>query len=275
MPEEMFEGSGGTKLFARSQRPAGKARGVVVTVHGFKAHSGAFEWAAAQLVEHGLAVYALDLRGHGKSEGEPLWVEHFADYVEDLDRFVDLVKAREPGVPLFVLAHSAGGVISSAYALEHQDKLAGFICESFAQEVPVPAAVLAVVRGVARLAPHLGVFDLKAEDFSRDPVFVEHMRADPLISPQKYPAHTVAELNRAELRLDQEFPQIQLPVLILHGTSDRATSPHGSERFYETAGSTDKTLRLYEGHYHDLLNDLGKEEVLHEITDWIDGHLKV
>lgn len=273
MEERMLEGRGGTKIFVRAWRPRGDVRAAVVLVHGLKAHGGMFEWAARQLVEHDLAVYALDLRGHGRSEGERLYVDSFDDYTSDVDTLVAHVRESLPGTPIFVLGHSAGGVISSAYALDHQGELAGLVCESFAQEVPAPAAVLRAIRGLSRIAPHLGVLDLDADDFSRDPAFVARMKQDPLIPARRYPTRTVAELARAEDHLARSFPRFSMPVLILHGTDDRVTLPHGSQVFFENAGSDDKTLRLYEGHAHDLLNDLGREQVLGEITGWIDAHL--
>jgi alpha-beta hydrolase superfamily lysophospholipase len=113
------------------------------------------------------------------------------------------------------------------------------------------------------------VLKLKDEDFSRDPAFVERMKSDSLISKQGYEARTVAELVRADERLKREFSRITLPVLILHGTSDRATKPHGSQVFEQAAGSKDKTLKLYDGYFHDLLNDMGKEKVMADITEWI------
>ena len=78
---------------------------------------------------------------------------------------------------------------------------------------------------------------------------------------------------RADERLKKEFPLITLPVLILHGTLDKATKPSGSQLFYDTAGSTDKTLKLYEGHFHDLLNDIDKDVVMADIKAWIGAHL--
>lgn len=114
---------------------------------------------------------------------------------------------------------------------------------------------------------------LKNEDFSRDPAAVEALNADPLTANEVQPAITVAALVRADERLREEFPRITLPVLIMHGTDDRATVCHGSQFFYETVGSTDKTLKLYEGHYHDLLNDIGKETVIADIAAWIDHHI--
>ncbi len=269
MNEEMFEGTGGLKIFTRSWRPEGKARGVVVLVHGLKSHSGLYEWSATQLAQRGFAVSALDLRGHGRSEGERLYVDKFSDYVSDVDQLVTIAKSRDAGLPTFVLGHSAGGVIGCIYALEHPKDVSGLICESFAHEVPAPDFALSILKGISHLAPHAHVLDLKDEDFSRDPAFVARMKSDPLIPHLAYPSQTVAELVRADERLRREFPRITLPVLILHGTADRATRPHGSQRFYDKTGSTDKTLKLYEGHYHDLLNDVGKDRVLADITEWI------
>jgi acylglycerol lipase len=273
MQEEQFEGVGGLKLFARSLRPKAQPRAVVVIVHGFNSHSGQYLWVSEQLASSGFAVYALDQRGRGKSEGERFYVEKFADYVSDVATFVALAKAREPGLPVFVLGHSAGGVVSCVYALEHQREIAGLICESFAYQVPAPDVALAILKGLSSIAPHLHVLKLKNQDFSRDPKVVAAMNSDPLIANETQPTQTVAEMVRADERLKREFGQITLPVFILHGTEDKATKPSGSQAFYDAAGSTDKTLKLYEGHFHDLLNDLGKEEVLADITRWIEKRL--
>ena len=99
------------------------------------------------------------------------------------------------------------------------------------------------------------------------------MDDDPLIDDETQPSSTVAALVRADERLKKEFPKITLPVLILHGTADRATRPSGSQLFHDTAGSADKTLKLYEGHFHDLLNDVGKDGVMADILAWIDAGL--
>jgi len=111
---------------------------------------------------------------------------------------------------------------------------------------------------------------LHNEIFSRDPMVVESMNNDPLIHGESQPVQTAKVMIDAASRLNKEFHLIKLPVLILHGTEDKATNPSGSEFFYDNAGSTDKTLKLYEGHYHDLLNDVDKEVVMANINDWID-----
>src|SRR5580765_2792992 len=167
--EGAFQSVGGLNIFFRSWRPSGKPRGVVVVVPGFNSHSGYYRWVADQFVARGLAVYALDLRGRGKSDGERFYIEKMADYQSDLDALVKLAKSREPGERVFLLGHSAGVVVSATYTLEHQADLAGFICESFAFQVPAPDFALAVVKGISHVAPHAHVLRLKNEDFSRDP----------------------------------------------------------------------------------------------------------
>jgi acylglycerol lipase len=271
--EERIESVGGVKIFVRSWRPASKPRAVVVICHGVNSHGGQYVWTAEQLVAGGLAVYALDLRGRGKSDGERFYVENVAHYVSDVAAVVKLAKSREPGLPVFLLGHSAGGVVSCTYALDNQAELAGLICESFAFKVPAPDFALAIIKGLSRLAPRVPALKLKNEDFSRDPIALKALNDDPLIANEAQPAITVAALVRADERLKKEFPRITLPVFILHGTVDKATLPSGSQFFYDTAGSKDKTLKLYEGHFHDLLNDLGKERVMADIKSWIDKHL--
>jgi alpha-beta hydrolase superfamily lysophospholipase len=275
MTEQTFEGKGGVTLFARSWPPAeGTARGVVVIVHGFKSHSGLYEWVAEEFVKRNLAVQAFDLRGHGKSGGERFYVDKFADYVADLGTFMAASKARDPGLPTFLLGHSAGGVVACTYALDHQREIDGLISESFAYEVPAPDVALALLKGLSHLAPHAHILSLKDEYFSRDPAFVAAMKSDPLIVHTAGAIQTLAEVIRADERLRKELPRITLPLLILHGTGDKATKATGSQHFYERAGSQDKTLKLYPGHYHDLLNDIDKEIVMADIIEWITTRIR-
>ena len=272
--EERIDSTKGIKSNVRSWQPETAPRAVVVICHGVNSHGGQYVWAGEQLAAAGFAVFALDLRGRGKSDGERFHVEDVADYVSDVAATMALAKSRHPGLPVFLLGHSAGGVVSSTYVLDHQAELAGFICESFAFQVPAPGFALAAIKGLSHFAPHLPVLKLKNEDFSRDPKTVEALNNDPLTANEVQPAITVAALVRADERLHDSFPQITIPVLILHGTDDRATVCKGSQFFYDTAGSKDKTLKLYEGHYHDLLADVGKEGVMADIKGWIDSHLR-
>jgi len=271
--EETFAGKGGLKLAARIWRPEAPPRAVVVINHGFLAHRGQYQWAAEQLVERGFAVYAYDMRGHGKSEGERYWVDQYQDYVEDLGTFVKLARAREPDLPVFLLGHSAGGVISTVFVQSHANLLSGFICESFAFEVAPPEFILQASKAIAALFPHAPILALKPSDFSRDPAVVQGIIDDPLVIHTPGPAHTLAELVRAHDLIGETFGKVTLPVLIVHGTLDKATRPHGSQRFYDEAGSKDKTLKLYEGHVHDLLADVDRELVVRDMAGWMDARI--
>ena len=273
MNESSFEGGGGLKIFTRSWAAAGAPRAVLVIVHGFNSHSGQYLWAAEEFAAHGLAVYALDLPGRGRSEGERFYAEKIEDYTDNVQTLVLQAKAAHPGLPVYVLGHSAGGVTACVYTLDHQAEIDGLICESFAYELPVPDLLLSFLKGLSHITPHTHVFKLNNKDFSRDAAVVESMNADPLIKDESQPAQTAAAMVRADERLKKEFPLITLPVLILHGTEDHATKPSGSEHFYEQAGSQDKTLKLYEGHFHDLLNDLDKEVVMADIQNWLDERI--
>ena len=268
--EETLENQG-LKIFFRSWRPPTTARGAVVVVPGFNSHSGYYAWVAERLAAVGHATYAIDLRGRGRSDGERFYVDKFVDYVSDIAALVDLVRSRHASLPVFLLGHSAGGVLACLYTLDHPSALAGLICESFAFQTPAPDFALAVLKGLSHVAPHAHVLRLKNEDFSRDPQVVAAMNSDPLIAHETQPTKTVAELVRSDDRLKEEFTRIRLPLLILHGTEDKAAKSSGSQLFYDRAGSTDKTLKLYDGHFHDLLNDLGKDTVMTDITSWIDA----
>jgi acylglycerol lipase len=269
--EEKITGEGG-EIFVRSWGPTGHTRGVVVIVPGFNSHSGYYQKVGASLADNGFATFALDLRGRGRSDGERYFVNEIEDYAKDLDAVVKLAKSRTSGLPVFLIGHSAGGVVSCVYALEHQAELSGLICESFAFQVYAPDFALAVLKGISYIAPHAHVLKLPNKDFSRSASAVAAMDSDPLVAHEVQPTSTVAAMVRADERLKVEFPNITLPILILHGTGDKVTRPGGSQLFYDTAGSNDKTLKLYQGHYHDMLNDLDSEQVMSDILGWIEAH---
>lgn len=255
----------------RSWRPVARSVAIVVIVPGFNAHSGRYQWVAEQLCADGISSYAVDLRGRGESEGERFHVAKFAEYVSDVAATIKLARSDNPSTPMFLLGHSAGGVVACLAALDQQQELAGLISESFSFELPAPGFALAALKGLAHIMPHAHVVRLKNAFFSRDDSVVRSMDEDPLIVGETETASTIAEMTRASAQLGERFTELNLPILILHGTADKIAKPSGSQRFYDTASSSDKTLKLYEGHFHDLLNDVDKERVLKDITRWIGG----
>jgi acylglycerol lipase len=272
--EHWLEGGGGPRIFARHWRPAGQPRAALVICHGVNSHGGQYLRAGTEFAAAGFAVTALDLRGRGRSEGERFHVETVDQYVSDLSQAIEFARAQDPALQCFLLGHSAGGVTSVSYALDHQDRIDGLICESFAFRVFAPDFALTLLKGASHVLPDLPALKLKMEDFSRDPAWVEELLADPYTRDEAQPVETVAALVRAGDRMEQEFGRITLPLLILHGTADKATRPDGSQEFFDHAGSADKQLILYDDYYHDLLNDIGKERVMADILGWLEAGLK-
>ena len=275
MREEDFTGRGGLRIHFREWLPEGAPRAVVAICHGVNSHGGQHAWTAEQFAAKGFAVYAVDLRGRGQSEGERFYVDDVAEYVDDIAGVIAIAKERHPGLPVFLLGHSAGGVTACTYALDHQDEIDGLICESFAFQVPAPGFVLTAIKGLSHVAPHLGVLTLKMKDFTRDPVALKALEDGPADQGRDSARRRRSRRSSAPTSgCTTPSARSRCRVLILHGTEDHATVCHGSASiFHAHAGSKDKTLKLYEGHYHDLLNDLGKEEVFSDILAWIEARL--
>lgn len=268
--EEFLSSDDGLKLFMRAWRPQRRMRALLVVVHGFNSHSGYYDAMAQQAARSGIAVYAADLRGRGRSEGRRFYVSRFEDYVGDLHCLLEHLRERESGVPIFLFGHSAGGVIACSYALEYSHGIAGLLCESLALEIPVPSAASMLIQWLGRLVPLLPMLTLRNGDFTRDSHVLERMDHDDLIKGERQPARTVAQMLGASARVRRSLAQLVTPLLVMHGSADRVTRPSGSELLYRCAGSTDKTYQLYEGYYHDLLNDAGGERAMGDVLRWID-----
>ena len=264
-----FSNNQGDQVFYQNWINGHKPKGIVIIVHGLNSHSEYYHDFAEQLNENKYEVYALDLRGRGRSEGERFYISDYHDVIADIDQLVDIARCEHVSQHIFLFGHSAGGVFASVYAVLHQTKLKGLICESFAFHLPVPGFALAVIKFLGYIIPHTRLVKLNNEDFSRDKLVVERMNSDPLLRNEKQPAKTMQQLLLAGEYLKKQMPHISLPVLILHGTADKATSPSGSQYFMENASSTDKQLKLYEGHYHDLLNDKYNGIIMNDIVRWL------
>lgn len=271
--EEFIEPTGDQRLLVRSWRPVQEPRATLAIVHGFNSHSGYYERFAGFMARAGIATFALDLRGRGRSSGTRCFVREFTEYVDDIGALVATIRARAPALPLFMLGHSAGGVAACLYALANPRTLAGLVCESFAMDMPAPAAEVQFLKALAFIAPRWPVLRLRSRQFSRDRQAVERMDRDPVVRRERQPARTLVELIRASSRLRVLLHDITLPLLILHGSADSVALPSGSEFFHEHAESRDKTLQIFEGYYHDLINDRGHEHVVERIHEWITARL--
>ena len=271
--DEVLKGAGGVSLYARAYRPeTGEVRGIVVFVNGLKDHGDHYAQLSQQLVAKGYAAYAYDTRGHGRSTGERAVIDRFDDYIDDLAMYVEHVRAREPGKPIFVFGHSMGGAMVTLYAITRHPDVAGIILSGPALEIDGPAIQSAAVRLFDAVSPGAPVFDLPNENFSRDPAVVADMSKDPLVCQDPATAHLAAEILGAMHRIWASPEQLTAPLLAMHGTADKLTAPSGSRDLVARAGSRDKTLRLYDGFFHDLVHEPGHEHVVDDMTHWLDAH---
>ncbi len=263
-------GTGGRRLFWRSWTPGEPARAVIVLVHGLGEHSGRYDHVVARLLDEGYAIHTLDHRGHGRSDGPRALIHDMDDVVSDLDALVDQAVAAQPGVPVFLLGHSMGGLISLRYALAHQDRLAGLILSaSLAALDAVPKPLELVARTLSVVAPQAPVIALDSALVSRDPAVVAGYRSDPLVHHGKIPARTAVQLADTVERFPDSVGAITVPVLILYGTADRLCPPAGSVMLGERIGSSDKTVTAYDGLFHEILNEPERERVLDDIAGWL------
>ena len=274
--EGKFVGFKGLKLYYQCWLPDKKPKAVLLVAHGLAEHSGRYKNVVDYFVPRGYAVYALDHRGHGKSEGTRSYVDKFNDYLIDLKAFFEMVRKDNKNTKIFLFGHSLGGTIATAYAVEHQDGLAGLMV-SGSTLVPAPGVspvLLAMAGLVSALAPKMGVTLLDASTISRDQSVVDAYVNDPLVFRGKIPARTGAELARMWKQMPDQMPKIKLPILIMHGLADQLSDPRGSKLLFERVGSTDKTLKIYDNCYHEICNEPEHEQVLADMENWMTKHLK-
>lgn len=270
--EGRLAGTGGIQVYWQAWLPEGEPRAVVVIAHGAGEHSGRYAHVAAHLVAAGYAVHALDHRGHGRTTGRRALVDRIDHVVADLDAFVLVAGNRHPGRPVFLLGHSMGGCIALAYGLRHQQRLEGLLLSGAVAQLDAPAVLRVVVRVLSRVAPALGVVAVDPALVSRDPAVVHAYRDDPLVFHGKLPARTVAEMADAADGFPAAAPALRLPLLVMHGGADAIVPVAGSRMVHERAGSADRTLRIYDGLSHEILNEPEQAEVLADITGWLDAH---
>ncbi|MET0637751.1 MAG: lysophospholipase [Chitinophagaceae bacterium] len=268
-----FKNNEGQNLFYRNWKIAADPKAVVLIVHGFNSHSGYYQDFALHLNENQFEVYAIDLRGRGHSEGERYFIKDYRNVIDDINKLSNIVKMIYPELPLFIFGHSAGGVFASVYAARYQQKLQGLISESFAFEIPAPGFALTLIKLLAHIIPRMRLIKLNNKDFSRDEIVVNTLNNDPLVAEEKQPVKTMQQLLLASVFLRKVIPEIKLPLLVLHGTGDKATLPAGSIYFMKNAGSVDKQLELYDGYFHDLLNDKDNGIVVGDIVSWLNERI--
>jgi alpha-beta hydrolase superfamily lysophospholipase len=186
---------------------------------------------------------------------------------------MDLAAEERGGAPPVLLGHSMGGLLATAYTLRHQETIRGLILSGPVAALEAASAVTRAMSALlSRVAPTLGVFAVDPSGVSRDPDVVRDYETDPLVFHGKLPVRTIAELAAEIGTLPERVPEITLPVLLMYGTADPIVPPAGSAMLGERISSDDLTVTPYDGLYHEILNEPERDQVIAEITGWLDTH---
>ncbi|WP_459545090.1 alpha/beta hydrolase [Nocardia sp. X0981] len=262
----------GQRISRRSWIPAAPVRGVIVLVHGVAEHSGRYDYVGRALAAAGFAVHALDHVGHGESAraGAAANLGSIDGAADAVAALLDLARTEHPGVPAFLLGHSMGALITLRLATRAPLDVAGVVVSAPPLIIDAGNPVQRLFAPVlTRLAPNLGVLKLDSSQISRDPAVVAAYDADPLVFRGKLPARTATEILTTAGRVLADLPRLRVPALVLHGTADAIAAPASTDRIEQHAGTTDLTIRRYEGLYHEVFNEPERDTVLADVLTWL------
>ncbi len=266
---------GGGDIFVRSWSPDGAVRGLVVLVHGLAEHSGRYGELVRRLTGRGLAVFAMDHRGHGRSPGARAMIGRFRWLAGDVATRIEAARAAHPGLPLFLLGHSMGGAVALETLLSRPVRVEGLMLSAPAlgADPAVPELQVALARFLSRVAPSIGVLRLPAEAISRDPAVVRDYERDPLVYRGSIPARTAVELLETMQGFPARAAALTVPTLVLHGTADRLVPIAHAEPVWRAFGTSDLTVHRYEGLYHEVFNEPERARVLEDLATWLEPRL--
>lgn len=271
--EGSFQNAKGFKIHSKYWSLEQEPRALLFILHGFAEHSGHYHEFAQSVVQHRILVCSHDHVGHGQSDGERVQIDEIETYVCDVLQHVDLMTSQHAGLPVFLFGHSMGGTIAIMAALERPDSFAGVVLSAPAvAETPPNGCKLFFARLLARVMP--SVVATSPEDvklLSRDPEQVAVNANDPLVWHGGMKARWAIAILDAMEKVKAGIPSVEWPFLILHGDADKLTMSDGSIMFHEKASSKDKTIKIYPGCYHKLLNEIKEDAdiVKRDIVDWI------
>lgn len=265
----------GAKLHLQKWLPDDDPKAIILLVHGYAEHAGRYQYFAGHCVGKGYAVFAVDHWGHGQSDGTPGYVPDFSVFHDGVDQLVACARQDFPELPLMLVGHSMGGLISATYLLSNQSRFAACVLSGPAiKAAEEPSAFLKAISGfLSRFFPKLGVLELDSNGVSRDPQVVADYLADPLVYNGKMGARLAAEMLNNMTKIQQNAGQISLPILMLHGEKDSLAAAEGSKFLDSQISSSDKTLIIYPELFHEIFNEPEKDQVLNDMTDWVDKQL--
>ena len=272
--DRSFQSGSGANIFYRCWAPA-EPRAALLLAHGLAEHSGRYGDFASFFADAGIATYALDFPGHGRSDGKRGHVRDFQEYTEALGALLSLAREAHPDIPFVLFGHSMGGLIAADFLLQHQSEFVAAVLTGAAIQSPQQPSsiVLFINRVIASVMPRLGVLRMDASGISRDPQVISDYENDPLVYRGKATAGLVTALFSAMKRVVENATSIRLPMLIMHGSVDSLTAVEGSKLLHDSISSEDKKIVIYDGLYHEILNEPERKNVMADILQWLESRI--
>ena len=272
-----FSTKDGLKLFGRVWHSDEKQpKGIIHLIHGLGEHSGRYDHIAKAMTKAGYHMIGFDLRGHGLSEGKRGHTPGFNTFLEDISIFLDESEnILDASLPKFIYGHSLGGLLVLNYGLKHPEQLSGVIATDPALSLSFrpPQFMWFLAQVMANIVPTFSSNNaLDVNALSRDAAVVKAYQDDVLVHDQISAKHVVDMLGNGE-KLFARANEWSLPLLLMHGTEDHITSVDASKTFAEKAGSK-VTFVPWEGYYHEIHNDIGKEKVIEKMVTWLDEQVE-
>lgn len=265
------------RIHTESWMPDDDLKAAILLVHGIGEHIGRYTHVAEYLAEKSYAVFGLDHRTHGRSEGQPrVYMPDFDPVVNDLKQYFDHIRSAHPDKRIFIYGHSLGSFLATLFTLRYQDQLAGFVSSGSPLLIDSLFSSLVKTTGnlLAAVAPKLPLIPLELKGISRDPAVIAAYNADSLVHRLPVRVGMAVGYNNAISSIREQVATLRLPLLVLHGGDDPITPVSGSQWLFEKAASADKTLKIYPGLYHEIHNEPEKAAVLADIAGWLDHQLE-
>jgi alpha-beta hydrolase superfamily lysophospholipase len=262
----------GLETIMRFWEPESSPKAVVVGIHGFAEHSGRYSHFGEFLVEKGIALYMYDLRGHGLSKSERGYINSFEDFIRDTIAFVEHVKSKTDVKSFFIFGHSMGGLIATHTVSRLGDESRGFITSGAAVEVRTPLIQKILLQLLGVFSPRKRIpLPVATDCLTRDEDIIKRYVDDPLVLKDPT-VKLLVEFGKGVASVWSRVPLIKVPALIMHGEEDCLVPPSASRKLYESISSKDKTLKVYKGLRHEILNEPEWRQIASEIADWIAKH---
>lgn len=261
----------GPALYFSSAMPSSGAKVMLAMIHGYAEHGARYAHVMGALAEHGIGSVIIDLRGHGRAEGPRGYCHRFDEYLDDVRELRRLVDERANGAPRVLFGHSFGGLVAASSVLADPAQWKGLVLSApfFALGHEQPALKLLAGRVASRLVPRLALpSGLAGKDVTHDPEKAAAYDHDPLVFPNAT-ARWFTEATSAQRRALQDAGRLRLPLYMTFGTADRVASFATGKRFFDAAGSADKTWDPREGLFHEVLNEPSWKDIIEPIARWI------